>query len=128
MSAGVQYGLPHVYNPDEVAIMARALTFAKGSLDPQNFLYPTFFFYVLFAWVGIYLAFVWVTGRVESIGALQRLLFTDPSGIYTAGRTLGVLVVHVVVDQREVVQQLHRGRDGRRVACDCPAAGRRRGP
>ena len=49
---GLQYGLPAVYNPDEVAIMSRALSFAKGTLNPHNFLYPTFYFYVLFAWVG----------------------------------------------------------------------------
>jgi hypothetical protein len=88
---GLQYGLPAVYNPDEVAIMARALSFAKGTLNPHNFLYPTFYFYVLFAWVGAYLAFVWATGGVESIGELQRLYFTDPTGIYTAGRALGAL-------------------------------------
>jgi hypothetical protein len=87
---GLQYGLPAVYNPDEVAIMARALSFAKGTLNPQNFLYPTFYFYVLFAWVGVYLAFVWLTGRVESIAALQQMYFTSPTGIYTAGRALGV--------------------------------------
>jgi hypothetical protein len=98
---GLQYGLPAVYNPDEVAIMARSLAFAKGSLNPQNFLYPTLYFYVLFAWVGIYLAFVYVSGRVGSIAELQRLYFTDPTGIYTAGRLLGavsgvagVLLVH----------------------------------
>ncbi|HMF61818.1 MAG TPA: oligosaccharide flippase family protein, partial [Vicinamibacterales bacterium] len=98
---GLQYGLPDVYNPDEVAIMARALAFAKGSLNPHNFLYPTLYFYVLFAWVGIYLAFVYITGRVGSIAELQRLYFTDPTGIYTAGRMLGavsgvatVLLVH----------------------------------
>ncbi|HEY7498111.1 MAG TPA: glycosyltransferase family 39 protein [Vicinamibacterales bacterium] len=89
-SIGLQYGLPAVYNPDEVAIMSRALSFAKGTLNPHNFLYPTFYFYVLFAWVGIYLAFVWVTGRVDSIASLQRLYFLDPTGIYTAGRALGV--------------------------------------
>jgi len=88
---GLQYGLPAVYNPDEVAIMARALSFARGTLNPENFLYPTFYFYVLFAWVGVYLAMVWATGRVESLGALQRLYFTDPIGIYTAGRLLGVV-------------------------------------
>jgi hypothetical protein len=88
---GLQYGLPAVYNPDEVAIMARALSFAKGSLNPENFLYPTFYFYVLFAWTGVYLAFLLVTGRVESVAALQRLYFTAPTGIYTAGRTLGVV-------------------------------------
>lgn len=86
---GLQYGLPAVYNPDEVAIMSRALAFAKGSLNPHNFLYPTFYFYVLFAWVGAYLAAVYLSGRVASIAALQRLYFTDPTGIYTAGRALG---------------------------------------
>ncbi len=67
----------------------RALGFAKGSLNPHNFLYPTFYFYVLFAWVGAYLAFVCLSGRVGSIAELQRLYFTDPSGLYTAGRALG---------------------------------------
>ena len=88
---GLQYGLPAVYNPDEVAIMARALSFAKGTLNPQNFLYPTFYFYVLFVWVGVYLAFVWLTGGASSLAALQQLYFTNPTGIYTAGRALGAL-------------------------------------
>ena len=88
---GLQYGLPAVYNPDEVAIMARALSFARGTLNPHNFLYPTFYFYVLFAWVGVYLTWVWLSGRVASIHALQQLYFTDPTGIYTAGRALGVV-------------------------------------
>src|SRR5687767_8466873 len=87
---GLQYGLPAVYNPDEVAIMTRALSFAKGTLNPGNFLYPTFYFYVLFGWVGVYLAFLLLTGRVESVAALQKLYFTAPTGIYTAGRVLGV--------------------------------------
>ena len=87
---GLQYGLPAVYNPDEVAIMTRALSFGRGTLNPHNFLYPTFYFYVLFAWVGVYLAWVWLSGRVASISALQQLYFTDPTGIYTAGRALGV--------------------------------------
>jgi Dolichyl-phosphate-mannose-protein mannosyltransferase len=94
---GLRYGLPAVYNPDEVAIMNRALSFARGTLNPQNFLYPTFFFYVLFAWVGAYLGFIYVTGRVASIEALKRLLFTDPTAIYTAGRTLGVVAGSVTV-------------------------------
>lgn len=88
---GLRFGLPAVYNPDEVAIMARALAFAKGSLNPHNFLYPTFYFYVLFAWVGVYLAFVYLSGRVSSVGELQRLYFTDPTGLYTAGRALGAV-------------------------------------
>lgn len=88
---GLQFGLPAVYNPDEVAIMARALGFAKGTLNPHNFLYPTLYFYVLFGWVGVYLGFVWLTGQVPSLAGLQALYFTDPTGIYTAGRLLGAI-------------------------------------
>lgn len=88
---GLQFGLPAVYNPDEVAIMSRALAMGKGSLNPHNFLYPTFFFYVLFAWVSVYLGWTWLSGRVGSFAEIPHLYFTDPSGIYTAGRALGVL-------------------------------------
>ena len=88
---GLQYGLPAVYNPDEVAIMARALSFARGTLNPHNFLYPTFYFYVLFGWVGVYLGAVWLAGGVSTLSELQELYFTNPTGIYTAGRLLGVV-------------------------------------
>ena len=88
---GLSYGLPAVYNPDEVAIMSRALSFAKGTLNPHNFLYPTFYFYVLFAWVGMYLGFLLVSGRVQSAAAARELYFTDPTGIYLAGRALSAV-------------------------------------
>lgn len=94
---GLQYGLPAVYNPDEVAIMARALSFAKGTLNPHNFLYPTFYFYVLFGWVGAYLGAVWLTGGVSSLAALQDLYFTSPTGLYTAGRLLTAICGAVTV-------------------------------
>lgn len=97
---GLQWGLPAIYNMDEVSIMARALSFAKGTLNPGNFLYPTFYFYVLFGWVGVYLGLVWVTGGVSSLAELQQLYFTDVTGIFTAGRLLtavcGTLTVPVV--------------------------------
>jgi hypothetical protein len=88
---GLSFGLPAVYNPDEVAIMSRALGFAKGDLNPHNFLYPTFYFYVLFAWVGGWFAYSWLTGAIASIGAFQTQFFLDPSGVYHAGRMLGVV-------------------------------------
>ena len=87
-TTGLSFGLPAVYNPDEVAIMSRALGFAKGDLNPHNFLYPTFYFYVLFAWVGGWFALSWMSGAVSS-GAFQTQFFLDPSGVYHAGRVLG---------------------------------------
>jgi hypothetical protein len=86
---GLRYGLPAVYNPDEVAIMSRALAFAKGDLNPHNFLYPTFYFYVLFAWLGASFVISWLTGAVASVAAFQTQFFTDPTPIYVAGRLLG---------------------------------------
>ena len=90
-TAGLDFGLPAVYNPDEVAIMSRALAFAKGDLNPHNFLYPTFYFYVLFGWIGGWFALNWLTGAIPSLGAFQTQFFVDPSGVYLAGRALGVV-------------------------------------
>ncbi len=87
---GITFGLPAVYNPDEIAIMSRALAFAKGDLNPHNFLYPTFYFYVLFAWVGASFVVTWLLGIVPSLAAFQAQFFTDPTNIYLAGRLLGV--------------------------------------
>jgi hypothetical protein len=87
---GLAFGLPAVYNPDEVAILSRALGFAKGDLNPHNFLYPTFYFYVLFAWVGAYFLVARAIGAVSSLSAFQAQFFTDPSAVYLAGRWLGV--------------------------------------
>src|SRR5687768_14847086 len=85
---------------DESTIMRHALSFARGTLEPRNYLYPSFYLYVLFAWVGAYLGIVWLTGGVASLAALKQMVFTHTTGIYTAGRaltaicgTLGVLAV-----------------------------------
>jgi hypothetical protein len=83
---GLQYGLPAVYNPDEVAIMNRALAFATGNLNPHNFVYPTLYFYVLFAWEGLAFVAGRVSGIFDSTAAFERSFFADPTYIYTAGR------------------------------------------
>lgn len=87
---GLGFGLPAVYNMDEAAIMARALAFAKGDLNPHNFLYPTFYFYALFAWLGAYFVAGHALGSIASLDAFQTSFFVDPTGIYLAGRGLSV--------------------------------------
>jgi hypothetical protein len=89
---GLRYGLPAVYNPDEVAIMSRALAFAKGDLNPHNFLYPSFYFYVLFAWEGLTAVLAVTTRAVDSFGAFQREFFVDPTRVFVAGRLLSALL------------------------------------
>jgi hypothetical protein len=89
---GLRYGLPAVYNPDEVAIMSRALAFAKGDPNPHNFLYPTLYFYVLFVWEGLAAIAAVATGAVASFAAFQREFFLDPTRVFVAGRLLTALL------------------------------------
>src|SRR3954464_12691356 len=85
---GLRYGLPAVYNPDEVAIMSRALAFAKGDLNPHNFVYPSFYFCLLCAWEGLTMAAAVAAREVQSLGAFQREFFLDPTRVFVAGRVL----------------------------------------
>jgi len=89
---GLRYGLPAVYNPDEVAIMSRALAFGKWDFNPHNFLYPTFYFYALFGWEGLTAAAAVLTRSVASFGAFQREFFVDPTRVFVAGRVLTALL------------------------------------
>ena len=89
---GVRFGLPAVYNPDEVAIMSRALAFAQGDLNPHNFVYPTLYFYLLYGWIGAYFAGGWLVGVFPSVSAFQQRFFIDPTGVFLAGRFLSVLL------------------------------------
>lgn len=101
----LDFGLPAVYNPDEVAIMSRALAFAKGDLNPHNFVYPTFYFYVLFGWIGGLFGWQWLTGAVASAAEFQARFFVDPTSIYFAGRLLSAIAGAATV---AVVAQLGR--------------------
>lgn len=87
---GVTFGLPAVYNPDEVAIMSRTLALAKGDLNPHNFVYPSFFFYALAAWIGGYVALALAAGQA-SFESIQSQFFRDPTHIYLVGRLLSVI-------------------------------------
>ena len=94
-ATGLSFGLPAVYNPDEVAIMSRALGFAKGDLNPHNFLYPTFYFYVLFAWVGASFVVQWLLGMVSSytMGGFIHILLVI---------ALAILLIRVIQGRRPV--------------------------
>jgi hypothetical protein len=97
---GLGYDLPHVYNPDEVSILSRALSLARGDPNPHNFLYPSFYFYVLAAVVGAYFGLEYAVGRVDSAAGFERAFWADPSGVYLAARgasvAAGVLTVAAV--------------------------------
>jgi hypothetical protein len=88
---GITYGLPAIYNPDETPILNRALTFAKGDPNPHNFVYPSLYFYLLFAWEGAFFVAGRLAGAFESLSAFQRQFFIDPSAHFLAGRAFSVV-------------------------------------
>jgi hypothetical protein len=98
----VSYGLPAIFNPDEIPILSRALAFAKGDLNPHNFLYPTLYFYALFAWETLYFVVGRVAGIYHSVADFQNAFFVDPSRLVLVGRTLtatfGVASIVAVYD------------------------------
>ncbi len=81
----IDYGLPGIYNPDEIPILNRALALAR-SANPKNFLYPSLHFYALFAWEALFFVVGRVFGLYQSLSAFQEEFFTDPSRLILAGR------------------------------------------
>ena len=115
---GIGFGLPAVYNPDEVSIMSRALAFASGDLNPHNFLYPTLYFYLLFAWMGAYFVAAWIVGAIPSVTAFQQSFFLDPTAVYLAGRALTVLFgVAAITGVWRIGSRIWSGSAGLAAAC-----------
>ena len=98
---GIGQDLPFVYNPDEANIMARALSVARN-LDPQYYLYPSFYFYFLFALMGGLFVSGRALGRYPSLAAFQARFFEDPTDFYLAGRlaVVALALLTIVLTER----------------------------
>lgn len=88
--AGLGHGLPFVYNPDEVNIMSRALSVAQDP-NPHYFLYPSFFFYLLFAVMAGLFVLGRMGGRYSDLEHFTARFFEDPTAFYLAGRAVGAV-------------------------------------
>jgi hypothetical protein len=84
----LHYGLPGVYNPDEIPILNRALALGSNHLNPHNFLYPSLYFYALFVWEGLFFVVGRVAGWFSSLAAFQGAFFIDVSPFIASGRLL----------------------------------------
>ncbi len=112
---GLGHGLPFVYNPDEANIMARALSVAQDP-NPHYFLYPSFFFYFIFAVMGGLFVLGRVSGRYQSLEDFQIRFFEDPTDFYLAGRAIGVLCALVTIVLTYRLANRHFGRGAARAA------------
>ena len=88
---GIAFGLPDIHHPDESPILNRALAFAKGSPKPANFLYPTLYLYLLFAWETLFFVVGRIIGLYHSVADFQRGFFVDPTRVVVAGRLLAAV-------------------------------------
>jgi Dolichyl-phosphate-mannose-protein mannosyltransferase len=112
---GIGHGLPFVYNPDEANILARALSVAR-SFDPEYYLYPSFFFYFLFALMGGLFAVGRLLGRYDSLAAFEARFFEDPTDFYLTGRIAVVLFALATIVLLERVLSKHFGKTAGRSA------------
>ncbi len=112
---GIGHGLPFVYNPDEANILARALSVAR-SLDPEYYLYPSFFFYLIFAVMGGLFVAGSLLGRYESLAAFEARFFEDPTDFYVAGRVLVVVLALATIVLLERLVSKHFGKTAGRAS------------
>ncbi len=112
---GLGHGLPNVYNPDEVNIMARALSIARDS-NPHYFLYPNFFFFILFGVMGGLFVLGRLVGRYANVAAFEARFFEDPTDFYLAGRLFGVLCALATIVLTYRLAAKHFGRTAARAA------------
>ena len=106
---GLGHGLPFVYNPDEVNIMARSLSVARD-LNPHYFLYPSFFFYFIFAVMGGLYILGRGVGWYGNLGEFEARFFQDPTDFYVAGRLVGVLAALATIVLTYHLANRHFGR------------------
>jgi hypothetical protein len=112
---GLGHGLPFVYNPDEANIMARALSIAQDP-NPHYFLYPSFFFYLMFGIMGGLFILGRMAGRYENLGAFEARFFEDPTDFYLAGRLVGVVFSLLTIVLTYHLAARHFGRNVARAA------------
>jgi 4-amino-4-deoxy-L-arabinose transferase-like glycosyltransferase len=92
---GLLYGLPHSYYPDESSVVGDALKMATtGDPRPSQFLWPTFWIYVVAISLRVGLLASWLPGGIWPLGtaALDNMTY-----VYGVSRTVtalaGVLTV-----------------------------------
>jgi 4-amino-4-deoxy-L-arabinose transferase-like glycosyltransferase len=91
---GAAFGLPHVYTPDEPAVVGRAMVMARsGDLNPHFFTYPHLVY-------DLQAALVWTTDHL--VGWLPDLsarfpAIAAPGAVYLAARLLGAACATLAV-------------------------------
>lgn len=93
----IGYGLPIIYNVDEGFCVSTAVRMGQGDLNPHIFMWPHFFFYLLFMLYGGYFVIGYAFGVFPSLEQFKYLYFNDPSNFYLIARILSVIASAMIV-------------------------------
>jgi hypothetical protein len=87
----LDFGVPHLLaRPDETEVVGRAVRFLTGDLNPHFFHYPSLYFYLVGAVVGVYVGGL-VLGGQTLVGVLTSAA-VDPSVFLVLARGLTALL------------------------------------
>lgn len=82
---GITWGLPEsLINVDETVVVPKGFSVARGHVNPQFFLYPSFFFYLLAAVDLLAAPVLWLLRGQNPLSAAA--LIVDPGPYYLLGR------------------------------------------
>ena len=88
---GAYFGLPHIYNGDEVFEVYRAMRLGMGSLDFDGWGKGGYYF-VLFAEYAVYFAMLFVTGAIAGPWDFAMQFVVDPTPFWKIGRVTTAIV------------------------------------
>ncbi len=89
--AGIDWGMPYAYHPDERLLVARGIHFLSGDLNPHLFLYPSLQMYLLALLNLPIFLFGWISGAWHSLREFTALYPQHLEIFYIPGRLLTVL-------------------------------------
>jgi hypothetical protein len=89
---GNRFGLPFLYYWDEPTIVNRSVRMGTGDLNPHFFYYPGLYIYTIFGVSGLYFVLGKLIGQFSTVQDFAFNYFSDPSGLYAAGRTMTALL------------------------------------
>jgi 4-amino-4-deoxy-L-arabinose transferase-like glycosyltransferase len=91
----IRWGLPYVDHPDEPALVNVVLQMLRsGDLNPHFFLYPSFYFYLLWAILAVHYRWGIATGLYSSLDQMTITtdLYTTIPEFFVWGRVLAIVL------------------------------------
>jgi len=95
--AGITYGLPFQFHPDESSYVFQAINFGKGDLNPHNFYHPTLFQYSLSLWFALWFVAGFLGGIWHSLLEFQADYIVNTHHFWFLARAFAALLGTVTV-------------------------------